>query len=466
MSESLNDDASERIRSPKPLLRHRLPTRRGATEQPNAGSDAPAPLTPQFWLLVIVTGVVTGLFAAGMMWLLHTAQHVAYDYRSGLFQHAVERVSWEHRLLVLGLAGLIAGIGWHTLRRLTPGDRSDVHGAVWGDESRLTFRRAFPSSILSEIVVGMGVSLGREQAPQLLGAVSGSILGRWGGLTPEQRRLLLACGSGAGLAAVYNVPIGGALVIAELLYGRITLSVVLPALVTCVIATMVAWIYIPNEPTYMHISTFPLNYQVVVWAVLAGPLFGVAAVVWTRLIGLASAYAPQGWPLLFTPLIAFLLLGAAATIYPQLLGNGKDLAYSAFLGHGALSLFLILFALKPLVTALCLGSGASGGLFTPTLSIGATLGAFLGSVWRLAFAATPVGAFAIIGSGAMLAASLQAPFAALVLTIELTQSTLGLTVPLVLAAGIATAVARYLDGYSIYSSRLPATRPMATPIQS
>jgi len=111
---------------------------------------------------------------------------------------------------------------------------------------------------------------------------------------------------------------------------------------------------------------------------------------------------------------------------------------------------LALFALKPLVTALCLGSGATGGLFTPTMSTGALLGAFLGTAWSLLFPGAPVGAYAMIG------AAMQAPLAALVLILELTHSGFALMVPMIIATTIATLIARHIDGYSLYSARLPA----------
>jgi H+/Cl- antiporter ClcA len=105
--------------------------------------------------------------------------------------------------------------------------------------------------------------------------------------------------------------------------------------------------------------------------------------------------------------------------------------------------------LKPLVTALCLGSGAAGGLFTPTLSTGALLGGLLGTVWSLVWPGSPAGAYALIG------AAMQAPLAALALVIELTDSGFQLALPMMAATLIATTVARYIDGYSIYSAGLP-----------
>jgi CIC family chloride channel protein len=452
------DSPFERVRTPRPLIPRRIGSGRGATEQPNAISDSPDVLSVHFWLLLLATGVATGLFGAGTMYLLHSAQHLAFSYTKGDFQTAVEHASWARRLVVLAIAGAIGGVGFYVVRRSTAGEVSEVHGTLWEGRSELSFRRSLPSGVLSEIVVGMGASLGREQAPQLLGAASGSLFGRWAKLSPGQRRLLVACGSGAGLAAVYNVPIGGALLIAELLYGTITLTVVLPALVCSTVATAVAWVYLPNQPTYLHLGSFHLLPTEAIWAILAGPVIGLISVAWIRLIGWTASHTVSGRLQLAAPLLAFVALGLVGFRYPELFGNGKDMAHSAFLGEYGIVMLLALFALKPLVTALCLGSGVTGGLFTPTFSMGAMLGGLLGGLWSLAFHGGPIAAYAVIGAGAMLGAGLQAPLAALVLTLELTNSTLGLAMPLLIATALATVTVRYLDGYSIYSSRLPARR--------
>jgi H+/Cl- antiporter ClcA len=166
---------------------------------------------------------------------------------------------------------------------------------------------------------------------------------------------------------------------------------------------------------------------------------------------------------LVAPLGAFLILGVISIRYPQLLGNGRGIAQTAFLGQAGLMLLVALFVLKPLVTAMCLGSGASGGLFTPTLATGATLGGAMGQVWSLVWPGTPSGAYALLGAAAMMGAAMQAPLTAIVVTLELTDTGIRLAVPMILATVLATLVARLLDGYSIYSARL-AAHPRAAEI--
>jgi H+/Cl- antiporter ClcA len=454
--------ASERRRVPRPLIPHRIPSKRAATEQPNATGDRDAPLTPTVWLLVGLTGVAAGLFGAALMALLHLVEWLAFGYHSGSFEAAVERSSSERRLAALAAAGLFAGLAWSWLRRAMFGKSAHLDDELWSGTANLSIRRSLLSSAFSEVVVGAGASLGKEAAPKLMGAACASLLARWQGLSVAQRRLLVACGGGAGMAAVYNVPLGGTLIAAELLYGSLSLPVILPALGCSWIATCVSWIYLPVAPTYPHVPAYPLHASHVVFALVVGPVIGVLSVAWVRLIGWVSYHQMRGRALAVSPLVAFTLLGVVAIKYPQLLGNGQDVAARAFLAPGSsgVGLLVALAVLKPLATSLCLGSGATGGLFTPTLSTGAALGAVLGIGWSHVWAGSPTGSYALIGAAAMIGASMQTPLAALALVIELTHTADTLIVALIAATMLATAVSRYLDGYSIYSSRLPAQSPL------
>lgn len=447
---------SERQRVPQPLVKARLPSGRGAMEQPNVTGDGDTALTLRFWILVVAAGVVTGLLGDLMMVILFTLEHLAFGYHTGSFQEAVEHASPARRVASLAIAGAFGGVAWFLLRRYTKGEKSEIDEQIWNGDGRLSFRRCLGTSVISEIVIGMGASLGREAAPKLMGGASASVLAGWAGLSTPQRRLLVACAGGAGLAAVYNVPLGGALFTAEILWGSLTLPVVLPALACAGIATVTAWIYLPTHATYVDVPAYHFTGTLFVWALLIGPVLGLISSGYIRLIGWVSHHRASGRLAIAAPLVAFTALGLIGIAYPQLFGNGQDMAHDAFLGLGSISLFLALFALKPLVTALCLGSGASGGLFTPTMSTGAVLGAALGMAWSLLWPGSPAGAYAMIGAAAMIGASMQAPLAGLALILELTHSGFGLMVPMIIATVTATVIARHVDGYSIYSSRLPA----------
>jgi CIC family chloride channel protein len=456
MARQRANNRKPRARVPPPLMRWRLPSGRGATEQPNTRPVAKVALTPLFWALVVATGIATGLFGDLMMYILFHVERLSYAYSHGSFEAAVERASKARRVEVLATAGAITGVAWYLLRRLTPGRKADLDDSVWSGSGELSFRRGFISSMISEVAVGAGGSIGREAAPKLMGGISGSVLGRWARLTPEQRTLLVACGGGAGMGAVYNVPLGGALITAELLYGSLSLEVVVPALLCSAVATATSWIYLPIHPTYEDVPAYHVTATEMVWSLLVGPVVALIAVAYIRLVGWVSHHRLSGTRAAFGPLVGFSIVGVVGFAYPQLFGNGKDMAHDVFLGEGTVGLLLALFALKPIVTSICLGSGATGGLFTPTLSTGAVLGGGLGLAWSHLWPGSPVGSYALVGAAAMLGAGTQAPISSLVLVIELTGTADSVMVPMIVATAVATFIARRIDGYSIYSARLPA----------
>ena len=427
---------------------------RFSSPQPNVpGRGMVASYRPAFWGLVVAIGVFAGLAAAALMELLFALQHLAWSYHSGSFLHAVEQTTAGHRVGVLLIAGLLAAAGALVLRRLRGFGGGEVSEALWLFDGRLPLRPSVSRGVLSVGVVALGASLGREAAPQLAGASFASHLCQRFGIPRWQRRLLVACGAGAGMAAVYNVPLGGALFALEVLLGTVTLPLVLPALATSLTATAVAWLALPISPVY-KIPDYGVNGSQIAWAAIVGPLAGVAAIAWVRLVGKAHEVKLGRWGRAIAPVVTLTALGAIAIAYPQLLGNGQDTVLLAVTGGLGASLLAILFVLKPLVTAGCLGSGAPGGLFTPTLTFGVLFGGLLGDGWTQLWPGAPAGSYAIIGGAAVLAASMQGPLAATVLMLELAHHTDTLMVPILLAVTGATVVARRAGAPSIYSARL------------
>ena len=449
-----HEGENERLRVPPPLLKRRIASGRGAMEQPNVTQEDAA-LTPVFWVSVVLTGVATGLFGDLLMWILATSERVAFGYHSGSYQAAVARTSSLHRVSTLLVAGVLGAIMWYFIRRYLRHEKAEIDDSLWNGDGELGIRRSLLTSIASEVVIGMGASIGREAAPKLMGGASGSVLSHWLKLSPAQKRLLVACGGGAGLAAVYNVPLGGAIFTAEVLLGSFALPTVLPALACSLIATMVAWVYLPSGATYPDIPSYRFSGSLMVWSLAAGIIIGLLAVFYVRLIGWCAHRRAKGASIFWVMPLAFLVLGVLGIWYPELFGNGKDMAHEAFLGVVGIGLFFALFALKPFVTALTLGSGASGGVFTPFLATGAVFGAFFGAAWIHLWPGTPVGAFALVGGAAMVGASMQAPLAGIVLVLELSHSGFRIMIPMMAATLIATFLVRHIDGYSIYSARLP-----------
>lgn len=411
------------------------------------------PAAGSFWLALLLTGMGTGLAAAALTRLLEAIQRLCWGGSGSDLLAAAGRASPVRHVLVLLGAGVVTGAGQVLLRRLASGNGIDTTEAIWFHGGRMPALRTLGSAVLSVVVVGMGVSLGREGAPKQAGAVLANALSDHRGLSDEQRRLLVACGAGAGMAAAYGVPLGGALFALEVMRGSLALRTVLPALVTSTVATAVSWLVLPDAPTY-PIPGYASSTSAIAWAVLAGPVAGVVSVGWVRAVRWADRRRPSGVQRLVAPILVLGFLGVASIWLPELLGNGKDVSLAAFTRPLAPGLLVALVLSRPVATVLCVRSGAPGGLFTPSLTVGALLGAVLGQAWSWVWPGPPPGLFAVLGAGAVLAATTQGPISAVVLLMELTGRDRSFILPLLLAVGTATLVARTIEPRSIYEARL------------
>jgi len=283
--------------------------------------------------------------------------------------------------------------------------------------------------------------------------VFGNLASNLQSLSDEQRRLMVAIGAGAGMAAVYSVPLGGALFALEVLRGKLALRLVLPALAASMIATKTATFVVADAPLYTT-PVFAISPLVYLWAVLAAPLIGLWSVGFVRATAWADRVRPSDWRRIVAPPLVFLAVGIASIPYPELLGNGQDVAQYLFAHPLAPGALLILLLLRPLCTVGSLACGAPGGLFTPTLAAGALAGSALGAIWLRAFPGGDAGLYALLGGGAMLAATTQGPISSLVLMMELTGQAREFALPMLIAIVVATATARSIEMRSIYEARL------------
>jgi H+/Cl- antiporter ClcA len=387
------------------------------------------------------------------MRLLQTVEHVSWNYDEGTLLEAASRAPAYRHLLMLLATGLWIGIGGNIIRK-TLGTPKDAEDSIWFGSGRMPTLATLAKAFHSIVSVGMGSSLGRESPIKQAGGAIASRIAQWNRLSRPEQRLLVACGVGAGMASAYNVPVGGALFAVEVLLGSIALRIALPALLCSGIATVSSWLLLPTGPVY-QVPEYPLSMQLTVWALVAGPLLGLAAVPLIRAVGWAEAHRlRQSMSLFVAPVVVLTTLGAVSIAFPQLLGNGKDTVQVAYADEFAVSLLLILPALKLLATCGCLAGGASGGLFTPTMTIGALLGGLFGHAWDCIWPGASMGSCAVIGSCAFLAAATQGPISALVLVLELTRHVDATMAPMLLAVAGAMLVARQFESQSIYSIRL------------
>ena len=410
---------------------------------------------PRFWMMVVLSGAGAGLAGGLLMRLLRLIEHLAYRYTTGDFLDGVAAVSPGRRVAMLFAAGIVAGAASYVLPKLA-GGTVGLTKAIWFRSGQMPVLATLLNSLLSIIIVGMGVSLGREGALKDAGGGIASKLADWFSLPVDQRRLLVACAAGGGMAAAYNIPFGGALFAVEVLMGSLSFSLVLPALAASMIATGMSWLFLPDQPTYV-VPVYVLQRPDIVWALLAAPVFGLASILWVRVIGWSERAKPKGWHKVLAPVVVFTLIGIVSIWFPDLLGNGKGLVQRAFVNKISFKLLASLLVLRFFATGACLSTGAPGGVFTPTMTYGALLGGALGRVWAMLVPNSDVGVFAAIGSAAVLAVTTQGPISSIVMILELTHHVDAIMVPVLIATVGASLTAHWTEPRSLYSAPFQAS---------
>jgi H+/Cl- antiporter ClcA len=413
----------------------------------------------------VLAGLLSGVAGIVLTLILHFVQHVGFGYTENTFLFGVEQAPPWRRVVVMSVGGLIVGLGWWWHRRRFDHQNISVTRALRDPGHQLALVAALLDSVIQVVAVGVGASLGREGAPRQAGAAFAGWINERLRLGPVQGRTLMACGAGAGLGAVYNVPLGGALFTLEILLTTAAPRAVVPALVASFMATAVAWPVLSMQPTY-HVSNVHLAGTVVVWAVPAGVVVGLIGVGFVRLMNAARTHAPSGGRAAAAIFVVFTGLGLLAIPYPQLLGNGKGPAQLALVGTLSLGLATVLFVLKPIATAACLRAGAIGGLLTPAVATGALFGVAAGHLWTHLWPGGPYTDFAIVGAAALLAVTQQAPITATVLVLEFLHAGLNLLGPIIIAVGLACLTAWLLDRRLTPTVVRPLVAMLDSPIRS
>jgi CIC family chloride channel protein len=411
----------------------------------------------RFWVLVVATGVVSGLGAVGLLALLNLVKRLAWG-DATTFAAAFAAASPARRIAVPAVAGgLVTAMMLLARGRLGGHGTSGIIEAIWIQRGRLPLQRSLLRGVVSIVAVGMGASLGREGALLQTGAASGSWLAQRFQLSGGRTRLLVACGAASGIAAAYNVPIGGALFGLEVLLGSFALELLGPIVVSCVTATMIARLFLGASPTYAVPGYALLKPTEILVCLVMAPLLGLASAAYVKVMGWTEVqlYRLPRWVAVLLPPAAMAIVGATAVKFPDVLGNGYDTVEATLLGRTAFLLLLVLPFLKLAATALCAGAGVPGGLFTPSLMYGALLGAALGAIAHRVYPGlgAPASSFALVGMAGVLAGTTHASVSAVLIIFELTGD-YGVIVPLMLSAFVAAATSRALDPESLYTAPL------------
>ena len=409
--------------------------------------------TRRFAVATLLTGVIAGLVGLACIHLLHWIQALAWDMHSGTLLEAVSAASPARRVLNLVLGGILGAASWFFLFRRSRAITS-VSAAVGG--TPMPPLRATWHALTQVLIVGLGASVGREVAPREMAAAFSAAAADRLGLTPEDRRIIVACGAGAGLAAVYSIPISGAIYTLEILLVSRSRRAVAAAFCTSAIAVLISTGFTRPTPFY-SVPTLTPSLSLTVFAALIGPLLGATGWAFKQAVARVSAARPRDWRLLASLPTASFLVGVIAVWVPSVLGNGQASAqtqFDAIWATGAgLGIAALVLATKTVTTFLTIRAGGWGGVLTPAVALGAGIGAVIGLPWAAAWPGSQVAAFAFIGAAAFLGASMNAPFTGLILVIEFTAQGPTILVPATLAVGGATAATAWLSRRSLSSAR-------------
>ena len=400
-------------------------------------------------IAVVLTGLLAGLSGMVLALILHAIQHLAFGYSPGQivsaesFLQGVTDSSWPRRFSAIVAGGAIAGFGWWLLGRYGQ-KRVSIASAVANPSVAMPAGTTTIHALLQIVTVALGSPLGREVAPREMGALGAGMVARKLGLMADETRTLVACGAGAGLAAVYNVPLAGALFSLEVMLLSFSWEKTLAAIITSAIAAWTATLGLGEESQY-HFTSDILPHSFLWWAIIAGPILGAGAWLFRKATSAARSGVRSNWQMPVFCLLAFSLLAVLSLYFPQLPGNGKgpmQLALSDDLGFPGAAMLL---ALKMVVILAVLRGGAEGGLLTPGLAVGGLTSLLLCMLWQQLLPGGDYGSFALVGAAAFLAASMQMPLTAVALVMEFTHMDHSYLAPTLLCAAGAFLTCRILD---------------------
>lgn len=427
-------------------------------------------------LHLMMAGVVG--FIGGVVNLLFfiSVEHVKWFFlrKPGDPVEIAEMISPWERALIPALGGLIAGWILHFgLRLVRQQGPTNLLEAVVAGDGKLPFRSGLIRAGSSLVSIGTGASIGREGGITQLAATLASKWGQLQNWPPYRLRLLVGCGAASGIAAAYNAPIAGAVFAALVVLGNFSMNLFAPLVFSSVTAAVVSRSFFGLKtwytlPPYEFTSVLQLP-----WFVLLGAVAGVVGAVFLKMVHrLELRFRQAGWPVYVRLAVAGLVVGLIATQFPGVWGNGYVSAnrilqgqfgqlgapwLHGWLGNNAEIVLLLggLFLAKLLATVATVGSGTVGGVFTPTLFLGTSLGALFGTVLHLlGFAERlPTSAFALVGMAAVLSATTRSPLLAMIMVFEISLD-YSLMPALMLGSVVSILIARQLHAESIYTEPL------------
>lgn len=409
------------------------------------------------FILSVVIGLIAGGCAIVFRECILLVQKAGFGFATERVHSMAALLPWWHIVLVTTIGGLVVGV---LVRLYMPGRRPEgvadvvAAGALYG--GRIPLRNGIWAAIISAVSLGTGASTGREGPVVHLGATLSSAVAEKLHLGRALSRTLLACGVATAVAASFNAPIAGVFFALEVVLGHYALSAFAPVVIASVTGTVLSRMYFGDNPAFfLPVSEITSFLEFPAFALL-GLSSGIVAIAFMRLTAAVTSIAERsavpGW---LRPAGAGLFIGVVALEFPQVLGVGYEATDMALNGQLSFFLLVALLVAKVGATAIALGGGLGGGVFSPALFIGAMTGGAFGFVATSVFPSLSSGytAYTLVGMGAVAGAVLGAPISTILMVFELTGN-YALTVAVMVATALASLVTSHLYGHSFFTWQL------------
>ncbi len=410
-----------------------------------------------FMVLTAIAIGILGAFGAILFRYLIKITHHAFFQTDIYSLDWVSGLSWWQKLGIPVLGGLIVGPIVHFVAREVKGSGiPEVMESVAIHGGSIRPRVVIAKALAAAITIGSGGSAGREGPIVHIGSAIGSAFGQFLAVSARRLRTFVACGAAAGIAATFNAPIAGALFAVEIILGDFAVPAFSPIVISSVVATVISRHYIGDFPAF-RVPAYNIvsSYEFIPYTIL-GILAGLIAVLFIHSVYKSQdVFEKLNIPGYLKPAAGGLVVGIIALGFPQVYGVGYESINDALWGRDVRLLLGALIFLKIAATSATLGSGGSGGIFAPSLFIGAMLGSLIGKEVHLMYPAitADAGAYALVGMGALVAGTTHAPITAILIIFELTND-YHIIPPLMVSCIISVLIATYLKKESIYTMKL------------
>ena len=406
-------------------------------------------------IIAVIIGVLTGYLAVGFRTLILFFQNTLWG--EGSLIEAIKSVPIYLKFGIPIIGAISVALFVNKFAKEAKGHGvPEVMNAVATKNGIMRIRVVIVKALASALSIGTGASVGREGPIVQIGSAFGSSLGQMFQVSAMRMKTLVACGAAAGIAATFNAPIAGALFASEVILGDFSVVAIGPIIISSVFATITSRHFYGDHPAFTP-PAYALNSPVeIIFYILLGVAAGIVGWLFVKSLYYSEdIFDKSKLPIAVQALIGGSILGIFAIFMPEVLGVGYESMDRALAGSIPFYLVILILFGKIFATSISLGSGSSGGIFAPSLFMGAMLGNALGTTFHNLFpniTASP-GAYALVGMAALVAATTHAPITAILIIFEMT-SEYHVILPLMVTSIIATVITtRMLDG-SIYTIKL------------